>query len=121
GPPRAAARNVHGHDAAESRLRVDLAPAPGPDGLDARRRGDRRALDPADRQLRVLGQHRMKGGPPMTFDGTIAVVVFLPTSSAVLLLFPLPGGGRGRLDHRLDELAGRSVPLSDPSSMAQLA
>lgn len=43
----------------------------------------------------------------MTPEGTITLVVFLMTSSAVLLTWTLIGGRRARLDTRLDDLSGR--------------
>jgi tight adherence protein C len=57
----------------------------------------------------------------MTPDTTIPLIVFLVASTAVLLVFTLAGGGRARLDDRLDDLAGRASAGADPSSMAQLA
>ncbi len=57
----------------------------------------------------------------MTIEVTIALVVFLTTSSAVLLVFTLAGGRRARLDARLDELAGRLPSYSDQSPITQFA
>jgi tight adherence protein C len=57
----------------------------------------------------------------MTSEVTIALVVFLTTSSAVLLVFTLAGGRRARLDARLDELAGRLPSYSDQSPITQFA
>jgi tight adherence protein C len=52
---------------------------------------------------------------------TIAVVVFLATSSAVLLVFTLAGGRAARLDARLEELSGRVSSLGDSSPITQFA
>jgi tight adherence protein C len=57
----------------------------------------------------------------MTSEVTIALVVFLTTSSAVLLVFTLAGSRRARLDARLDELAGRLPSYSDQSPITQFA
>jgi tight adherence protein C len=52
---------------------------------------------------------------------TIALIVFLTTSSTVLLVFTLAGGRGTRLDARLDELSGRVPSLSDSSPITQFA
>jgi tight adherence protein C len=57
----------------------------------------------------------------MTTEGTMALLVFLAASSAVLLVFTLVSGGNTRLDARLADLAGRGSSLSNQSAMAQLA
>ena len=57
----------------------------------------------------------------MTYDGTMTLVVFLAFSTAVLLVFTLVGGGRTRIDDRIDELRGRASAAGDPSSMTSLA
>jgi tight adherence protein C len=59
----------------------------------------------------------------MTFEGSFLVVVFLAVSTAVLLVVTLAGGGRTRLDDRIDSLTGRvqAAPVTDSSAMATLA
>jgi tight adherence protein C len=57
----------------------------------------------------------------MSNEVTIALVVFVMISSAVLLVFTVAGGQRARLDARLDELAGRLPSFSDQSPIAQFA
>jgi tight adherence protein C len=58
----------------------------------------------------------------MNVDASIMLVAFLAVSTAILLVFTLVGGGRTRVDQRLDELTGKAVtPDSDQLSMAQLA
>jgi tight adherence protein C len=57
----------------------------------------------------------------MIQDMTFTLVVFLAASTAVLLVVTLVGGGRTRVDDRLDELAGVRPGDSDPNSMTQFA
>jgi tight adherence protein C len=58
----------------------------------------------------------------MTGEGTTILLVFLAVSSAALLVFTLVGGRSGRLDDRIDELAGRrTASPSDQTGMSQFA
>jgi tight adherence protein C len=57
----------------------------------------------------------------MSQDVTITLVAFLAASTAVLLVLTLVGGGRTRVDDRLDDLIGVNPAACDPSSMAQFA
>jgi tight adherence protein C len=53
---------------------------------------------------------------------TIMLVVFLVASTGVLLVITLVGGGRTRVDDRIDELTGHvAAPVADQSAMATLA
>lgn len=53
--------------------------------------------------------------------GVLGGVTFAMASSLVLLVFALIGGRRGRLDARLDELAGRPAEQSPEDLMRKLA
>ena len=57
----------------------------------------------------------------MSFEGSLILLAFVGTSSAVLLVFTLVGGRTGRLDARIDDLAGQGSSAADQSSMSQFA
>src|SRR4051812_47430146 len=57
----------------------------------------------------------------MTPEGTLSLVVFLMTSSAVLLAAILVSGRKARLDARLEDLSGSGDVAPDALSMADFA
>jgi tight adherence protein C len=57
----------------------------------------------------------------MVTSGMVTLIAFLMASSLVLLVYTLAGGRAGRLEARLDDLAGRGGTAIDQDSMMQLA
>jgi tight adherence protein C len=57
----------------------------------------------------------------MVTSGMVTLIAFLMASSLVLLVYTLAGGRAGRLEARLDELAGRGGTAIDQDTMMQLA
>src|SRR5262249_44355216 len=62
-----------------------------------------------------------RSGEAMGESGLITWAVFLGASSLVLLVFMLLGGGKSRLDARLQDLSSKGSPHSEPDALAGLA